>query len=290
MQHPFTQLESEYAGYLAHVSVTSSKTGEIDAAAKKILRPENINVYMAAVEGTEIPPAFIGSLELRESNCNPALALGQGDPWNRVSTHVPRGHGPFKSRLDAMKYYIHYDGLDDNSHPWSMEYACWRGERWNGFGPRAHGRATGYLWAGTSIYDRPHGSGGKYVADGVWSASTYDVQLGIVPVLLRIAQLRPDLAIGTSMPHIEAPSIVPAPAPLPTGLGVGLIDMNDLDSVKALETRLNASGVLKAPIAVNGSYDRETAAAVRTYQTAKGLLVDGLAGPQTLDSLGLERA
>jgi lysozyme family protein len=290
MQHPYEALAPEYAAYLAHMTVTPSKTGQIDAAAKKILLPQNLDVYMAATEGTAIPPAFIGGLELREDNCDPTRALGQGDRWDRVSVNVPRGQGPFKSRLDAMKFYIHYDGLDDNSHPWTEEYECWRGERWNGLGPRAHGRPTGYLWAGTSIYDKPTGLGGKYISDGVWSPTTYDVQLGIIPVLRRIAQLRPDLAVGSALPHIEAPSIVPAPAPMPVGLGTGLIDMTDADSVKALETALNRSGALAAPIVVNGNYDRETANAVRAYQAAKSLHVDGLAGPQTLDSLGLVRA
>lgn len=289
-QHPFEALQGEYAGYLAHMTVTPSKTGQIDAAAKRIIRPENLDVYLAAVQGTQIPAAFIGALELRESNCNPLLALGQGDPWDRVSTHVPRNQGPFKSRLDAMKFYIHYDELDDNTHPWTEEYECWRGERWNGLGPRAHGRPTGYLWAGTSIYDRPTGLGGKYVRDGVWDPNTYDVQLGIIPVLRRIAQLRPDLAVGSALPHVDAPSIVPVPAPMPVGLGTGLIDTSDIDSVKALETMLNRSGVLPAPIEVNGNYDRETANAVRAYQAAEGLHVDGLAGEQTMDSLGLVRA
>jgi len=290
MQHPYAVLESEYAAYLAHLSVTPSKTGAIDAAAKRILRPENMDVYQAAVEGTQIPAAFIGVLELRESNCDPTRALGQGDRWDRVSVNVPRGKGPFKSRLDAMKFYIHYDGIDDNTHPWAMEYGCYRGEGWNGWGPRMRGRPTGYLWAGTSIYDRPTGAGGKYVSDGVWSPTTYDVQLGIVPVLLRIAQLRPEFAIGTALPHLEAPVIVPQIAPVPQGLGVGLLDTSDIDSVKALELALNASGVLSAPIVVNGNYDRETANAVRAYQKARGLHVDGLAGPETIDSLGLERA
>jgi len=77
MQHPYAVLESEYAAYLAHLSVTPSKTGAIDAAAKRILRPENMDVYQAAVEGTQIPAAFIGVLELRESNCDPTRALGR---------------------------------------------------------------------------------------------------------------------------------------------------------------------------------------------------------------------
>ncbi|MCC8968179.1 peptidoglycan-binding protein [Bradyrhizobium sp. Pear76] len=290
MQHPFKALAAEYAAYLAHMTVTPGKAAAIDAAAKKILRPENLDVYVAACQGTAIPPAFIGALELRESDCDPTRALGQGDRWDRVSVNVPRGKGPFKSRLDAMKFYIRYDGLDQNSSPWSMEYACWKGEGWNGFGPRAHGRATGYLWAGTSIYDKPTGKGGKYVSDGEWSPSTYDVQHGIVPVLLRIGQLRTDLAIGSALPIVEAPSIVPDVAPAPVGVGGGfIIDVSDINSVKALQAMLNDKHALPDPITVDGSYGRETRAAVRAYQMREHLTVDGLAGPETLDHLGLAR-
>lgn len=290
MQHPFKALEAEYAAYLARMTVTPGKAAAIDAAAKKILQPANLDVYVAAVEGTTIPAAFIGVLELRESDCDPTRALGQGDRWDRVSVNVPRGKGPFKSRLDAMKFYIHYDGLDQNSSPWSMEYGCWKGESWNGFGPRAHGRPTGYLWAGTSIYDKPTGKGGKYIRDGVWSPTTYDVQLGIVPVLLRIAQLRPDLAIGSSLPHVDAPSIVPDVAPIPTGVGGGfMIDVNDVDSVKALQAVLNDKRALPDSISVDGSYGRETRAAVRAYQKREHLDATGLADPETLDHLGLVR-
>jgi len=52
-----------------------------------------------------------------------------------------------------------------------------------------------------------------------------------------------NFAIGTALPHLEAPVIVPQIAPVPQGLGVGLLDTSDIDSVKALELALNASGV-----------------------------------------------
>src|SRR5580658_3957563 len=144
MQHPFESLKGEYAADIAHMVVTRAL--DVDNAAKKILEPQNINRYIAACVGTEVPPAFVGALDLRESNCNPRLGLGQGDPWNQVSRHVPAGFGPFASWAAAAKFYIHYDHLDDNSSPWSLEYECWKAEAWNGFGPRAHGKATGYLW------------------------------------------------------------------------------------------------------------------------------------------------
>lgn len=273
MGHPFTELQPEYAADIAHLTIT--RPLDIDNAAKKILRHENIDRYIAACEGTEVPPAFIGVLDLREGDCNPHLGLGQGDRWDHVSTHVPRGFGPFPSWAAAAKFYIHYDHLDENSSPWSIEYACWKGEIWNGLGPRAHGRATGYLWAGTSIY-----RGGKYIADGVWNPNAVDQQIGIIPVLLRIGQLVPDLAIGSSLPTVAAPPLVPDPRSVPVGVGGGI-------DIKVLQTRLNAMHMASPPLTVDGSYGRNTRAAIRRYQAQEHLLVDGLAGPQTLKALGL---
>jgi uncharacterized protein (TIGR02594 family) len=41
---------------------------------------------------------------------------------------------------------------------------------------------------------------------------------------------------------------------------------------------------------IDGIWGRRTAAAVRAFQTAKGLLVDGVVGPKTLAALGLDDA
>lgn len=280
MIHPFKELRSEYASDLAHAVVTPSRAASIDSAAKKILRPGNMDVYLAACEGTTIPPSFIGALELRESDCDPTRALGQGDRWDRVSVNVPRGKGPFASRLAAMKFYIHYDRLDENSSPWSWEYACWKGEIWNGLGPRAHGRRTGYLWSGTNLYDRPSGKGGKYVADGVWSSTTYDIQLGIVPVMRRIAELDGRFAIGSALPLVEAPPLAPTPLPSPAGVGGGPRD------TLWVQKSLNIVMKLRPPLDEDNDYGRLTRGAVRAYQKARGLKQDGLAGTdETIPSL-----
>lgn len=250
----------------------------VDNAAKKILKPENLNRYLTAVSGTDVPAIFIGALDLREGDCNPRLALGQGDPWNQRSSHVPRGLGPFSSWTAAAKFYIRYDHLDDNTQPWSMEYACYKGECWNGFGPRAHGRRTGYLWAGTSLYDPPTGLGGKYTTDNNWDPHTIDPQLGIIPVLMRIAQLRPDLAIAHADPFYQASLLPPiAPISVPEGLGENPI------SVKQMQHMLNV--VNNANLDEDGSYGRNTRSAVRAYQTVKRLSADGLCGPLTLTVL-----
>ena len=271
MTHPFAELKAEYAADIAHMVIT--RPLDIDRAAKKILEPQNIDRYIAACQGSEVPPAFVGALDLRESDCNPRLGLGQGDPWNAVSRHVPAGFGPFSSWAAAAKFYIHYDHLDDNSSGWSIEYACWKGEAWNGFGPRAHGRATGYLWSGTNIY-----LGGKYVADGVWDSNVKDVQLGIIPVIMRIGQLRPDLAIGSALPTVPAPPVVPEPMPIPVGVGGGDHDAN------WVQATLNALGA-SPKLTVDGNYGRQTRNAVRAFQAAHGLVVDGLVGPLTTAAL-----
>lgn len=275
MQHPYLQLRSEYASCLAHVSVT--RPLETDRAARLILRPENLARYAAAVASTPIPVAFLGALDYRESSCNSRLSLGQGDPWNEVSRHAPRGFGPWSSWVHAAKFYLHYDHLDDCTQPWSVEYALWRAEMWNGLGPRDHGHRSGYLWSGTNLYDPPTGRAGKYVADGRWDPSFVDEQIGVAPILLRIAQIRPDLALPLSLPDHDAPPILPSPAPSPIGAGGGSLPTSQIQRM------LNV--LRHAELAEDGDYGRRTRDAVRKFQAAHGLVPDGLCGPMTENAL-----
>lgn len=59
----------------------------------------------------------------------------------------------------------------------------------------------------------------------------------------------------------------------------------NLPQVKELQDKLRAAGF--DPGASDGWYGKKTAAAVRAYQEANGLTVDGDAGPQTLGKLGM---
>lgn len=54
------------------------------------------------------------------------------------------------------------------------------------------------------------------------------------------------------------------------------------DDVVSLQKQLNAAGY---SLAVDGIYGAATAAAVRDYQSRNALTVDGVAGPQTMNSL-----
>lgn len=265
MEHPFSVLQPEYTALLAACRVT--RPNEVFQAATKVRAA--MARYGAAAALTGAPALFIGALDYRESDCNPDCGLGQGDPWNEVSTHVPKGCGPFRSWADAALFYWHYDHMAAPS--WTMPVVCFKGEAWNGFGPRDHGRRTGYLWSGTNIYD--DGPGGKYTADGHWNPNTKDDQIGIIPIILQLAEWLPSMAVA-GMPPQTTPTVTPHITSTPIGVR----------NAEWIQRSLNQLGA-DPPLKVDGSYGRMTARAVRIFQTTHRLRADGFAGPQTLAAI-----
>ena len=272
MDHPFQTLEPEYAHLLSTAKITRPQI--VSAGVDEIERV--LESYEATAAVTKIPAAWIGPTDCREDDCNPNRGIGQGDPWNRISVHVPRGEGPFASKAIADQFYLHYDKIDvlRGSAAWTLPYSCWSWESWNGFGPRAHGRLSGYLWACMDVYDTAafggHGLGGKYVADGVWDPNEVDPQPGAVVLYLELVRRHPSLAIGGPLPEIAppAPSIIPAPPPQ---------GVHDAGALQAALNKLGAS----PPLVVDDSFGRMTRRAVEAFQGSHGLTEDGLAGPQT---------
>src|SRR5688572_12086151 len=57
--------------------------------------------YQAVAAKAGVPWFVIAVIHQRESSQNFARSLAQGDPWDRVSTHVPKGRGPFNSWEEA---------------------------------------------------------------------------------------------------------------------------------------------------------------------------------------------
>lgn len=58
------------------------------------------------------------------------------------------------------------------------------------------------------------------------------------------------------------------------------------DEVRELQEKLKQAGF--SPGAIDGHFGRATEAALRAFQASEGLLVDGIAGPQTLASLAAD--
>jgi len=183
----FDAVKAEYEADLANAKPTRSS--EAVAVAKQLLLHRDRFLAMQQLCG--VPALWVMPVFERE---NPSFNsyLGNGDPLSHPTVHVPRGRGPFDSweagAADALKL-DHVTGTPADQ--WTWPWACYRHELWNGLGPRNHGRPSGYLWSGTTIYQ-----GGKYVADGVWSRGTFDKQLGTVIIMRAIAELDPEIAGG----------------------------------------------------------------------------------------------
>jgi lysozyme family protein len=181
----FDQLEPEYTTDLANAQPTRST--EAIAIAKNLL--VNRDRFLAMQSLCGVPALWVMPVFERE---NPSFAsyLGNGDPLDKVTIHVPRGRGPFASWEAGAADALALDHITQVT-PWTWPMACYEWELWNGFGPRNHGRPSGYVWSGTTIYQ-----GGKYIADGVWSRGTWDSQMGCVELARAIAELDPEIAKG----------------------------------------------------------------------------------------------
>jgi lysozyme family protein len=282
MKHPFLAVEQEYKTRLASLTIT--RRTEVHNRALSLLRPSRgvIANFKPVEEELGIPMVWMICSFERESGMDFKTSPAQGDPWNRVSTHVPSGVGPFKSFTEAAIWSYKHDGLNKNSAPWSWPYACWGWEKFNGFGPRDHGRVSGYVFAGTDQYDPPHGQAGKYVADGKWDPNEVDKQLGCVALALELISLDASLALPVDL-TVATPDPIPV-TPVPVGVGgSGQAGVAAVHDTRWIQEALNK--IYPGSLVVDGNYGRMTRNVVRFFQTTHGLDADGLAGPLTVAAL-----
>ena len=139
-------------------------------------------------------------------------SLAQGDAWNRVSTHVPKGRGPFKSfheaAVDALVNCAPYAARWKD---WSAGGALTINEMYNGLAYFRKGIPSPYSWAATDQQVR-----GKYVADGVYDPNAWDTQLGCAAMLMRMGEIDPEAKLGSPGKKAETTSGVS------TGAGVAV--------------------------------------------------------------------
>jgi lysozyme family protein len=179
-------------------------TRNFTAVAKRLISPEAKARYQAVSAKTGVPWAFIAVAHERESSQNWNGSLAQGDPWNKVSTHVPAGRGPFKSwedaAVDALVSCAPRAALNKD---WSIGGTLTMLEQYNGLGYANKGRPSPYIWSGTDQY-----VSGKYIRDGVYDPNTVDQQLGCAGLLLAMMQLDPTITFTGAV-------LKPPPAPKP---------------------------------------------------------------------------
>ncbi|MFN3351466.1 hypothetical protein [Pseudorhodoplanes sp.] len=186
--------------------MTVTRAAECEAAARRILAGRAR--YQAVERQTGVPWFFIGLLHMRESSCNFAGVLHNGEHIIGKGTRtrlVPAGRGPFAAWEEAAIDALRLKGLHA-IRDWPIERIGYESERFNGFGYIRRGVNSPYVWAGSNHYTR-----GKYVRDGVFDPAHVDTQLGTLPVLRALCRLDstiaervtgrpkpvPEIAVGT---------------------------------------------------------------------------------------------
>ena len=74
------------------------------SVARHLVTPDARYRYQAVAARTGVPWAVIAVIHERESSQDWTGSLAQGDPWNRVSVHVPAGRGPFNRKPSARNF------------------------------------------------------------------------------------------------------------------------------------------------------------------------------------------
>ena len=166
----------------------------LDTVAARLCAPAAKARYRMVEGETTVPWFIVAVIHEREAAQSWLANLAQGDPWNVVSIHVPKGQGPFASwqaaAVNALTksppYAAHWDD-------WSTRGALTLLESYNGLGYAMRGVPSPYVWASTDQYHS-----GKYIADGHYDPNAVDHQLGCAALLARMALQDTSIKLGAA--------------------------------------------------------------------------------------------
>ena len=187
------------------------RVSDCAVVAKRLVAAKNR--YQAVETKTSVPWFVIAVIHEREASQDWKTQLGQGDPLNQVSTHVPRGRGPFKTWEDgAYDAFANCAPYAARNKDWSIGGLLTLLEQYNGLGYFNRGLPSPYIWAGTDQYTK-----GKYIRDGVFDPNAVDKQLGCVGLLIAMHALDPGIkfdgvarlapqAVASASPSITNPA------------------------------------------------------------------------------------
>ena len=169
--------------------VLPNRLNEVTKVASRLVAPSAKARYQLITAASGVPWFIIAVIHERESGQDFDTQLGQGDPLNQPSRHVPRGRGPFFNHpndppgQDAF-YRGSIDALE-NCPPFASKWKDWSAggaltllELYNGLGYEGHHENTPYDWGATDQEQR-----GKYVGDGNFDAGAWDTQVGCAAML-----------------------------------------------------------------------------------------------------------
>lgn len=172
--------------------ISADKGPAFATVASRLTAPAAKARYQAVEKLTGVPWWFTAVVHEREASQNWNTQLGQGDPLNKKSTHVPKRRGPFKTWEEgAVDALVNCAPFASKNKDWSPGGALAMLEKYNGLGYANKGLPSPYVWAGTDQYVK-----GKYTADGVFNPNIIDTQLGCAGLLKFMGVFK--TGVGTS--------------------------------------------------------------------------------------------
>lgn len=177
-------LATEYQVLFNTCVINPEKAGGVDHDIDIMLA--NKDTYDAIADEVNVPWYFVSIIHCMEGSLNFHTHLHNGDPLTARTVHDPAGrpitgNPPFsfhESAIDALKIE-HLVPLLDTSIP-GLLFAF---ESFNGFGSRAHGINSPYLWSFSNHYTK-----GKFIADHVFDPNAVSNQAGAAVLLRRIME------------------------------------------------------------------------------------------------------
>ena len=160
-------------------TILPSKLDQVEREAQRILT--GLSYYKTVQARTGVHWAFPACIHEMECDCNFARQILNGEKWNRVTSIVPIGLGPWPNWIESAVFALQWKRKHDPTwkpldevSDWSVQQCLLQWERWNGGGYRKRGKHSPYLWAGSN-----HGVGtGYYTSDGKYSESAESKQIG----------------------------------------------------------------------------------------------------------------
>ena len=174
-------------------------TRDFSSVARKLVL--NKDRYQAIAKNVLTPWWAIAVIHEREASGDFSRNIAQGDPWNQVSTHVPKGRGPFSSFEAAAKdALLNCDPRAGTWTDWSPGGTFTILEKYNGLGYANRGLPSPYIWSGTDQYVK-----GKYVADDVFDPNAVDQQLGCAGLVMAMRKIDPSIKFADEKPPVVQP-------------------------------------------------------------------------------------
>jgi lysozyme family protein len=183
MKPTFDEATPGYYDLFESCIITANQLPEVDRIIDRIKlgQPQ----YLLVERATSVPWYVVALIHSLECDLNFREHLHNGDSLDNYTKDEPAGrpqvgHGPPFAWLESAIDAIQYDRLDEFTN-WDVARICYECESFNGWGYRGYGINSPYLWAGCQHY-----TAGKYIADGVFSATAVSDQIGAAVLLRRM--------------------------------------------------------------------------------------------------------